>query len=140
MTPYMTGKMRTLLATTAAGLALAGCEAGATDKKSPETAEFTKLAAVVETADEMKQKCRLLLHETAAQKAVKKACYADLKALRQDEIAALNEGLLQDSSEIAALDQGLEIDDETIALKEKESEKLRKTIEVLSEIKEALKE
>ena len=70
------GKLRTLLTTAAGGLALAGCEAGATDKKAPEAAEFTKLAAVVETAEDVKKRCRALSHETEAQKSVKKACYA----------------------------------------------------------------
>jgi len=88
------GKLRTLLATAAGGLALAGCaEAGAEDKKAPETAEFTKLAAVVETAEDIKKRCRLLSHETEVQKATKKACYAEVKALRQSEIAAKTEEL-----------------------------------------------
>ena len=82
------GKLRTLLATAAGGLALAGCEAGATDQKTAETAEFTKLAAVVETADDIKKRCRALSHETEAQKTVKKACYAELSAMRKAEIAA----------------------------------------------------
>jgi len=53
--------LRTLLATAAGGLILAGCEAIATDKKAPETAEFKKLAAVVETTKVTREQCIALL-------------------------------------------------------------------------------
>ena len=84
MTPYMTGKMRTLLATAAAGLALAGCEAGATDKKIPEKAEFTKLAAVVETTKVTMAECVALMPDEDKTK----ACVAKLEAQQDAEIAA----------------------------------------------------
>ena len=87
MTPYMTGKMRTLLATAAAGLALAGCEAGATDKKIPEKAEFTKLAAVVETTKVTMAECVALMPDEDKTK----ACVAKLEAQQDAEIAALDE-------------------------------------------------
>lgn len=82
------GKIRTLLATAAGGLALAGCEAGATDKKTPETAEFTKLAAVVETTVRTQAECRALVGATKEEKLT---CMREVKAARQAEIAALNE-------------------------------------------------
>ena len=80
------GKLRTLLATAAGGLALAGCEAGATDKKAPETAEFTKLAAVVEAAKVTREQCIALMPD----KAEVKVCMLKLSEQRKAEIAVLD--------------------------------------------------
>lgn len=88
-TPFM-GKLRTLLATAAGGLALAGCaDAGAEDKKAPETAEFTKLAAVVETTRVTREKCIALMPD----KPEVKACMMKLSAQNKAEIAAKTEEL-----------------------------------------------
>jgi len=83
------GKLRTLLATAAGGLALAGCEAGATDKKAPETAEFTKLAAVVEAAKVTREQCIALMPD----KAEVKVCMLKLSEQRKAEIAAKRDNL-----------------------------------------------
>ena len=84
MIPLMTGKTRTLLATAAGGLALAGCEAGATDQKAPKTAEFTKLAEVVETTKVTMAECVALMPDE--DKAT--ACVAKLETQQDAEIAA----------------------------------------------------
>jgi len=83
------GKIRTLLATAASGLALAGCEAGATDKKAPEIAEFTKLAAVVEATKVTREQCIALMPD----KAEVKVCMLKLSEQRKAEIAAKKDNL-----------------------------------------------
>jgi len=89
MIPLMTGKIRSLLATAAAGLALAGCEAGASDKKSAETAEFTKLAAIVEATKVTREQCIALMPD----KAEVKVCMLKLSEQRKAEIAAKKDNL-----------------------------------------------
>ena len=85
------GKLRQGVMAVAAGLALAGCsEANAEGNDDSTKAEIQQVAAVVETADDVKRRCRALSHETEAQKNIKRACYAELKSMRQAEIAALD--------------------------------------------------
>jgi len=86
LNPQFMGKLRNLLATAAGGLALAGCaEAGAEDKnKAPETAEFTRLAAVVETIKVTRDQCIALMPD----KAEVKACMVKLSQQNKAEIAA----------------------------------------------------
>lgn len=84
------GKLRTLLATAAGGLALAGCaDAGAEDKNAPQTttAELTSMAAVVEVKVRTQAECRALVGATKAEKLT---CMREAKAARQAEIAALD--------------------------------------------------
>ena len=110
----------------AAGLSLAGCsEANA--ENNDRQAEIQHVAAVVETADDVKRRCHALSHETAAQKDIKRACYAELKSMRQAEIAALDTGLEQDAETIE-----VQKDDENADLKEIDQQ--RTTIEGLSKV------
>ena len=125
LNPLNMGKLRQGVMAVAAGLALAGCsEANAEDNTE---AEIQKVAAVVETADDVKQRCRALSHETAEQKDIKRACYAELKSMRQAEIAALDTGLEQDAETIE-----VQKDDENADLKEIDQQ--RTTIEGLSKV------
>ena len=80
--------------TVAAGLALVGCnEANAGDKNNRSKVEVQPAAIVAETAEDIKRRCRALSHETDAQKDIKRACYAKLKAKRQADVATLAEKL-----------------------------------------------
>ncbi|WP_026941368.1 hypothetical protein [Hellea balneolensis] len=120
LNPLIMGKLRQGVIAVAAGLALAGCnEANAEDNSK---AEIQKVAAVVETADQVKARCRALSSETEVQKDVKRACYTELKAMRQ--------------AEITALDRGLEQDSETIDQKEADNENKRTIVKVLSEVRD----
>ena len=118
LNPLFMVKLRQGVMAVAAGLALAGCsEASAEDNTQ---AEIQKVAAVVETADQVKTRCRALSSETEAQKDVKRACYAELKSMREAEITVLDEGLQQDA--------------ETIEQKESANEDKRTIVKVLSEV------
>jgi len=102
MIPEMTGKIRSLLATAAAGLALAGCEAVATDKKSPETSKFRNTETVKKaTAAKALTLLDCLKMENQSEKS---ACKLEVKAQREAEIAARTERVEQKSSENATLD------------------------------------
>jgi len=128
------GKIRQGVMAVAAGLALTGCsEASAEDNDSPQ-AEIQQVAAVVETADEVKKRCRLLSHETDAQKAVKKACYAELKAMRKAEIAARTKRI--DDKAIEVVEKTVVREAETARADETEArnEQHRTTIKGLSKV------
>ena len=82
------GKLGTLLATAASGLALAGCvDADTKNDKAPETttAELTPMAAVVEVKVRTQAECRALVGATKEEKLT---CMREAKAARQAEIAA----------------------------------------------------
>ena len=87
------GKLGTLLATAASGLALAGCvDVDTKNDKAPETttAELTPMAAVVEVKVRTQAECRALVNVTKDEKL---ACMREAKAARQAEIAALDENI-----------------------------------------------
>jgi len=85
-------KFRQGVMAVAAGLALVGCnEANAKNNDKPVKAEVKP--EVIETAEGIKRRCRALSHHTDAQKEIKRACYAELKAKRQAEVATLTEKL-----------------------------------------------
>ena len=106
LNPLLMGKLRQGVMAVAAGLALAGCnEANAEDNSK---AEIQKVAAVVETADQVKARCRALSSETEAQKDVKRACFIELKAMRQAEITALDKQTEMEQSTGATLDTTIE--------------------------------
>lgn len=85
-------KFRRGIMAVAAGLAMTGCgEAKAVSDDKSEKVEVQP--AVIETAEDIKLRCRALSHETEAQKDIKRACYAELKAMTQAEVATLTEKL-----------------------------------------------
>ena len=122
MISFMTGKIRTLLATAVGGLALAGCEAVATDKKSPETSKF-KNAETVKKAVAAKTLTLLdcLKMENQSEKS---ACKLEVKAQREAEIAKLNAQLLENAETI-------KVNNEAKKERELKKEELDKTYEVL---------
>ena len=102
------GKLRSLLATAAGGLALAGCEAGANEKsKDPETAEFTKLATIVETTKVTREQCIALMPN----KEEVKACMLKLGEQKKNEIAALDKSIESEK----ALGQELDTTNEVLS-------------------------
>ena len=126
MTPYMTGKMRTLLATAAAGLALAGCEAVATDKKSPETSKFGNTETVKKaTAAKALTLLDCLKMENQPEKS---ACKLEVKAQREAEIAKLNAQLLENAETINAQMVDSKIDAKEIEKRKTRNEVLIKEI------------
>ena len=87
-------KFRQAMMAVTAGLVLAGCgEANAENNDKLVKAEVQPAAIVIETAEDIKRRCRALSHETDAQKDIKRACYAELKAKRQAEVVTLTEKL-----------------------------------------------
>ena len=99
------GKLRSLLATAAGGLALAGCADGAEQKLQNDSnvpVDVQKVSVTVETADDIKKRCRALLSETEDQKNLKRACYAELKAMREAEKAVRDERVGKKKAEITA--------------------------------------
>jgi len=106
------GKLRTLLATAAGGLALAGCvDASEANEKAADTAEFTKLAAVI---PETQAECLKLKSATQEEIMICMRSVTERDKLRMD-------------AEIAALDAGLEKDAETIAVQDTEAKELDTT-------------
>ena len=87
MIPLMT-EIRTLLATAAAGLALAGCEAGATDKKLPETSKFRNTETVKKAV--AAKALTLLDCLKMENQSEKSACKLEVKAQQEAEIAELD--------------------------------------------------
>jgi len=95
--PLLMKKLRQGFIAVAAGLALVGCsEASAENNKKLSKVEV--LPTVVETAEDIKRRCHALSHETDAQKDIKRACFAELKAKRQAEIATLTQKLETEKS------------------------------------------
>lgn len=87
-------KLRQGLIAVAAVLALIGCnEANAENNDNSTKADIQPSQVVVETAEDIKRRCRALSHETEAQKDIKRACYAELKAMRQAETSMLSDKL-----------------------------------------------
>lgn len=92
LNPLFMRKLRQGVMAVAAGLALVGCiEAKAENNDKSVKTEVQPTLTVVETTEDIKRRCRALSHETEVQKDIKRACYAELKAMRQAEISALTE-------------------------------------------------
>jgi len=103
-----------------ASLVLVGCnEANAENNDNSTKADIQPSQVVVETAEDIKRRCRALSHETEAQKDIKRACYAELKSMRQAETSMLSDTLETEKNsneekrtEIEGLSKVLEIQEE----------------------------
>lgn len=92
--PLFMKKLRQGVMAVTVGLTLVGCtEAKAENNDKSVKAEVQPTLTVVETAEDIKRRCRALSYETEAQKDIKRACYAELKAMRQAETSVLIEKL-----------------------------------------------